>query len=284
MFPYADYFHVLTVYLIIGLVLWLPPLILPQWKSLVKFLNKKKTRHKIALEVILFSLSAGIIITSICLISVFNDNIIRLQFDDIADEANFFTLFAGFTFLLMPFAMGIIAATTYVHNRTTFKLGNFFVLLVAFCALAMAGSFYHDVLWCGTATDWYTKVNLGGYDFDLWTIIVGVTNRDYQLLGISQGTLAIFLIIFAIILLWKFDSMQDAKFTWKNRLKLIITSFFSVVFFGFFLFIIDAAWVADFNITAHILYLGFPLIALIFYLLGKSILPEPKKNENRENK
>jgi len=279
MFPYADYIHVLVVYLIIGLILWLPPLILPQWRSLVQFLNKKETRHKKAIEIILCIISAGIIITSIGLISVFNDNIIRLQFENIEDEANFFTIFAGFTFILMPLAMGIIAATTYVHNLSQFKLGDFFVLLFAFCALAMTGSFYHDVLWCGTATDWYSRVNQGGYDFDVWTIVVGVTNRDYQLLGMSQGTLAIFLIIFAIILLWKFNSMQEVKFTWKNKIKIIITTLFIVIFFGFFLFIIDAAWVADFNITAHILYLGFPLIAFLFHQLGKSILVKQTSSE-----
>jgi hypothetical protein len=228
--------------------------------------------------VILFSISAGIIITSICLISVFNDNIIRLKFENIADEANFFIIFAGFTFILMPFAMALIAATTYIHNRSTFKFGDFFILLIAFYALAMAGSFYHDVLWCGTATDWYTKVKLGGYDFDMWTLVVGVTNRDYQLLGASQGTLALILIIFATILLWKFNSLQDVKLTWKNKIKLIFTSFFIVIFFGFFLFIIDAAWVADFNITAHNLYLGFPLIALLFYQLGKTLLPSLNRN------
>lgn len=269
MFPYADYYHVLIVYLIIAVFLWLPPLLLPQWKALAIFLNKKETKHKKALEIVLYSISAGIIITSICLISVFNDNIIRLRFDTIEQEAEFFTIFAGFTFFLMPIAMGIIAATTYSHNQPTFKLGDFSVLLFAFSALALAGSFYHDVLWCGTATNWYTEVRLGNYDFDQWTQLVGVDNRDYQLLGISQGTMAIFLIIYTLILIWKFNSLQEVRFSWKNKITIIFTSFFIVIFFGFFLFIIDAAWAADLNITIHSLYLGFPLIAYLFYQLGK---------------
>ena len=274
MFPFTDYYHVLFIYSIIALILIIPPLILPQWKSLVISLNKKEIEYKKTLEIILYLISAGIIITSICLISVFNDNIIRLKFDSIEEEAEFFSVFAGFTFMLMPIAMGIIAATTYIHFQPKFMLGNFFALLFAFSALGLAGSLYHDVLWCGTATNWYTEVRIGNYDFDLWTQIVGVNNRDYQLLGISQGTMAIYLIIYAIIILWKFNSVQEFKFTWKNKINIIITSFFAVSFFGFFLFIIDAAWAADTNITIHSLYLGFPLITYLFYYLGKALLIE----------
>ena len=40
MFPYADYFQVFIIYLIIALALWIPPLILPQWKMLVNKLNE----------------------------------------------------------------------------------------------------------------------------------------------------------------------------------------------------------------------------------------------------
>lgn len=279
MFPLEDYIHVLFVYLIIGLVLWIPPLIIPQWKTLVRKLNEKDVPRRRAIELFLFSLSAVIMVITFLLISVFNSNIIRLQFENITDEANFFALFAGFTFMFMPGAMGIIGATTYVHNRPSFKLGDFFVLLVAFCALAMAGSFYHDVLWCGSATNWYTEVHLGGYDFDVWTMVVGVDNRDYQLLGISQGTLSLILIIFAAILLWRFNGFQETKLTWKNKIQTIIISFFIVIFFGFFLFAIDASWLFDLNATIHALYLGFPLIALLFYNLGKAILPNSNSRE-----
>jgi len=75
MFLIADYFQVLFVYLIIGLLLWIPPLI-PQWKLLVNWFNKKQTKHKKMLEIVFIALSLFIITISFVLISFFNTNII----------------------------------------------------------------------------------------------------------------------------------------------------------------------------------------------------------------
>jgi len=273
MFPLSDYYQVLTIYLIVGVILCLPPLILPQWKSLVRFLNKIETKHKKLLEIFFCGLSIFIIATALVLISYFNVNIItRLQFDTLEAEAEYFTIFAGFTFLLMPFAMALIGATAYIHNQSEIKFGDFFIILFAFTALALAGGFYHDVLWCGNATNWYTELSEGGYDFDVWMVVVGVNNRDYRLLGASQGTLALILIVFCIILLWRFNSLSEVKLTWQKKLKGIILGIFIVLFFGFFLFIIDTAGDFDSNVTLHSLFLGIPLIALLFYQLGKTLV------------
>lgn len=165
--------------------------------------------------------------------------------------------------------MGTIAATTYIHNRPDFKLGEFFILLFAFSALALAGSLYHDFLWCGTRTNWYTELAEGGYDFDLWIQIVNVESRDYRLLGASQGTMSLFLIIFAGILLWKFNSFLEVKLNRTQKIQLIILSFFGVIFFGFFLFIIDYGSLFDLNVTFHSLYLGILLMCLLYYQIGK---------------
>lgn len=273
MFPTEDYIHVVFVYVIIGLILCIPVL-LPQWKKLVAWLNKRETKHKKLLEIFFCGLSIFIIVTALVLISYFNRNIItRLEFDTIEAEAEYFTYFAGFTFLLMPFAMALIGAVAFIHNQSELKFGDFFIILIAFTALALAGGFYHDVLWCGNATEWYTIVHEGGYDFDVWTVVVGVTNRDYQLLGASQGTLALILIIFCILLLWRYNSLSENRFIWQNKVKAIIIGIFIVLFFGFFLFIIDAAWEFDSNVTVHSLFLGMALIAFLFYELGKTLQP-----------
>jgi len=171
----------------------------------------------------------------------------------------------------MPFAMALIGTTSYIHNQTQIKLGDLFIILLAFTGLALAGGFYHDVLWCGNATEWYTRFSEGGYDFDAWIQLVGVDNRDYRLLGVSQGTLALVLIIFCIIILWRFNNLSENKFTWQTTIKMIIIGIFIVLFFGFFLFIIDTAGDFDSNVTLHSLFIGMPLIAFLFYQLGKMI-------------
>jgi glucan phosphoethanolaminetransferase (alkaline phosphatase superfamily) len=178
--------------------------------------------------------------------------------------------------------MGLLGATTYIYNTRTPKLGDFFILLFAFGALAIAGSFYHDFLWCGTVTNWYTERVEGNYDFDLWLQIVHLTNRDYQLLGISQATLAIFLIIFTAILIWRYNFFSDNKLNWQKTVLICILSFFIIVFFGFFLFIIDIGWYFDLNVTFHSLYFGFFLISLLFYYLGKVFIHD-SNNELKKN-
>ena len=274
MFPIADFIHVLIVYLIIGLILWLPPLILPQWKSLVKYLNKKEITNKKPFEVFLIILSISVIIITLILISLFNSNLFRLEFENITEESNFFSIFASFTFLLLPVTMGIIVTITYIHNSVKLKLGEFFILLFAFSALALAGSLYHDFLWCGTRTNWYTTPAFGGYDFDVWNFIVGVQSKDYRLLGASQGVLALILIVYSIILLWKFNSFLEIKLNIIKKIQIIIFSFFAVIFLGFFLFIIDYASLFDFNQTVHALFLGIPLICLLFHKMGKFLITE----------
>jgi len=39
-------FHVLIIYILFGLILCLPPLFFPQWKSFIHFLNKKEIHKK----------------------------------------------------------------------------------------------------------------------------------------------------------------------------------------------------------------------------------------------
>jgi len=208
----TSWFQVLIIYLIIGLILWLPPIFLPQWKKLVIYLNRREIINKKRIEIFLTIICIPIIITAIVLISLFNQNMFRFVFGGNEElEAQFFGIFAGFTFILMPISMAIIAIIAYIHNTESPKLGYIFILLFAFGAIAMAGSFYHDFLWCGTATEWYTVENLGGYDFDMWTWLLHIESRDYRLLGISQGILAIILVIYSFILLWRFNSFIDMK-------------------------------------------------------------------------
>ncbi len=271
MFPIVDFIHVLIVYGIIGLILWLPPLILPQWKSLVEYLNKKEITNKKSIEIFLILLSISIIIITLILISLFNSNLFRLEFENITEES-FFGIFAAFTFLLLPVTMGLIVTITYIHNSAKLKLGEFFILLFACSALALAGSFYHDFLWCGTRTNWYTIPAFGGYDFDVWNLIVGVQSKDYRLLGASQGVLALILIVYSIILLWKYNSFLEIKLNLMKKIQIIIFSFFAVIFLGFFLFIIDYGSLFDFNQTVHALYLGIPLICLLFHKIGKCLI------------
>ena len=270
-FPIADFIHVLIVYLIIGLILWLPPLILPQWKSLVKYLNKKEIMNKKRFEIFLIILSVSIIIIAFILISLHNQRLFPIEFEHITVES-YFHIFATFTFLLLPVSMGIIVTITYIHNSVKPKLGKFFILLFAFSALALAGSLYHDFLWCGTATEWYTKLWEGTYDFDVWNLLVGVQSNDYRLLGACQGTLALILIVYSIILLWKFNSLLEIKLNIMKKIQLIVFSFFAVIFLGFFLFIIDYGSLFDFNQTVHALFLGIPLICLLFYGMGKILI------------
>ncbi|NVM28075.1 MAG: hypothetical protein HWN65_04470 [Candidatus Helarchaeota archaeon] len=278
-FPIADFIHVLIVYLIIGLILWLPPLIVPQWKSLVKYLDKKEIMSKKRFEILLIILSVSIIIIAFILISLHNQRLFPIEFENMS---SYFHIFATFTFLLLPVSMGIIVTITYIRNSVKLKLGEFFILLFAFSALALAGSLYHDFLWCGTRTNWYTTPAFGGYDFDVWNLLVGVQSNDYRLLGACQGVLALILIVYSIILLWKFNSFLEIKLNMIKKIQIIVFSFFAVIFLGFFLFIIDYGSLFDFNQTVHALFLGIPLICLLFHQMGK-ILIRNTISESREN-
>ncbi|MBD3354266.1 MAG: hypothetical protein GF364_22480 [Candidatus Lokiarchaeota archaeon] len=275
MFPFGDYLQVLKLYSVIAFVLWIPPLI-PKWNKLVVRLNTKKIENKKKLVKIFFFFSFVIILIAIILINLFNMRLFRLDFENTDQEALFFTFFALFTFMLMPVVMGLVVATAYISYSEHPKWGDFLVILFASGALGMAGSFYHDVLWCGTRTEWYTIESLGGYDFDVWQIVVNVDSYDYRLLGISQGTLALFLVIYAIILFHKLGKVSGNTLNQKKKLELTLFCMFFVFFFGFFLFIIDSHWIFDANVTIHALFLGIPLIVFLCYQIGRIL-----KNNNQ---
>lgn len=280
MFP-DDYFQVFIIYLIIASILWIPPLIIPQWKNLVRRLNQIEIERKKQISFLLFGITLIVILITLVLITFFNSNLLRLEFENKTQESEYFHYFAGFTFFIMPVSLGLFGATSYIYNVQKPKAGDFFLLLFVFSALAIAGSFYHDLLWCGTVTNWYTERVEGGYDFDLWLQIVHLTNRDYQLLGISQATMAGFLIILAAILTCRFNQLSENKITWQKALLISILSFFIIIFYGLFLFIIDIGWYFDLNVTFHALYFGFFLIVLLFYFLGKSFVSDSTINKTK---
>lgn len=272
MFPIIDYVHVAFIYMIVGVILWLPPIIFPQWKRLVRGLNRKEIAHRKQIEYLFFIVSIVIIIITIIIISLFNTNLFHLDLSDEMAEYHFFTLFAGLTFTYMPIALGIYGATIYFRSNPDIEIGNFFILLVAFSAIALAGAFYHDFLWCGTATQWYTIEVQGGYDLDTFVALWNIQNRDYQLLGAAQGTLSVILIIYAAILLWKFNSFRERKLSLARKVQIAILILFIVVFYGFFLFIIDAPSQFDFNVSFHSLFIGLGLICFLFYCLGNQFV------------
>lgn len=278
MFPLADYFHVLAVYLLIAAVLCIPPL-LPPWKTLATTLNQRVLTNpwRKRLEVSLGIAAGAIVSTALVLISFFNTSIVRLQFDTIEAEAAYFHVFAGFTFMLLPVSLGLIATARYVHLAARVRLGDVLILLFAIGALGMAGSFYHDFLWCGTRTSWYTQVAEGGYDFDLWTRVVGVASRDYQLLGASQGTLAVILVGYAGLLLWRYYRLVPEPPTRGEKAHVALLLFFMVVFLGFFLFVIDYNYRFSLNVTIHALYLGIPLACFLAWQAGNLLAPVERK-------
>ncbi len=260
-------YHVLLIYLLFGLILCLPPLLLPQWKSLVEYLNKKEIQSTKSYRVILMGLGLGIAVSAIIFISFYNPYLLGPQSSQL-----FFNFFSFISFILLPFGLALKGSASYIHFSLKPKFGNFLLILLAIFAIGLAGSFLHDFIWCGTITQFYTQqYDTQSYDLDFWRSLLDVESKDYRVFGFYMIVMVIILVIFAAILLWRHGSFIEKKGSIDGRKKTLIFSVLVILILGLSLYIIDYKRFFIFYCAFVSTYLGIPLSVIFSSYLGKNL-------------
>jgi len=260
----------LIIHLIIGLGLCVPPLV-PQWKKLVVDLNEKPMAHKDKLFWIL--MISGLILISISIISItfHHRYILRLNFPSLDAEIAYFNFFALFTFFLGPFGLALIGTSAYLRKTEDPRIGNLFIILLALTAMALAGSFLHDILWCGTKTGFYMWEANAGYDIDWWLNFMHIASKDYRNLAFYMSVLASILVTYASILLYKHGKINERDPDPKQRKKIITLAAITIGNYGFWLYVMDYAGLYIIAWPFISTYIGIPLSILLFYYVGKNL-------------
>ena len=260
----------LLFHIIVGLVLCVPPL-LPQWKKLLITLNEKKLLQK--QKIILILMISGLILTAISIISItfHHSYILRLNFINLEAEIFYFHFFALFTFFLMPGGLAFIGTAAYLKKTEDPRLGNFFLILLALIAMGLAGSFLHDVLWCGTRTGFFAWEADAGYDIDWWLNFMHIASKDYRNLLFYMGILVCILITYASILLYKHGQIDKDNFNTNQRKKIVLYAAIAIINLGFWLYVMDYARLYFFIWPYISTYVGIPFSIVLFYYLGKNL-------------
>lgn len=262
-------YHVLVIYIILGLILCVPPLIMPQWKSLVQSLNKRELLKKKRLSIILFCLGMAISIISIIFMTMHAYYLLNLEYASYDVEYIMFNLYTLFSFNLLPLALALIGTASYIKFSSNPKLGNVLIILIALFALGLAGSYLHDVLYCATRTELYTLEVNAGYDLDWWLNLLQVESKDYRVFGFYMNVLTIILIIFSSILLWRFSSiMKEEDYNIKIK-KILIFSIIIVIEVGIALYVMEYFRIFTFIPEFIATYIGVPFSILLTYYFGK---------------
>ena len=209
--------------------------------------------------------------------------VILAALKDQRGEFWFFMTFSFFAFFAGAIALGLLLVSAHILKVGEYRLGNGILLLLGAALFGMAGVNVHDVLWCGSATNWFQVERIGGYDLQAWFSffqILDSSNWDYRIMGfymIFQASLEAFT---AFSLFHKFFLINAGGFDSHGRRRVISTyllCFSAVIVLGVVEFAFDSPWYFS-NLQYYlILFTGIPVVATLFIIAGLS-LPE-KGNE-----
>ncbi len=192
-----------------------------------------------------------------------------------ATSFDFFTVFAILAFWVLPIALGLLGVYSLILKEKKYQLGDAILLSICFASFGMVGSNFHDVLWCGTVTNWYQTEKIAGADIALYFNAFGIFDEsryDYRTFGLFmavQIVLELTIGTAALYKYYKFDTLRWKKSNKSTYLKRFGLLLFAGIMLGAIEFIFDYPWAFTDLEYALDVWLGIPLIALIFFGIGR---------------
>ncbi len=190
----------------------------------------------------------------------------------------FFMVFSFFSFFAGAIALGLLAVYTHILKVGEYRLGNGLLLLLGAALFGMAGVNFHDVLWCGTATDWFLFKRIGGYDLQAWFTFFQITDParwDYRVMGfymIFQASLEAFTAILLFHKFFKYNADKNNLLTWRRKLAPYVLCLAAVFVLGLVEFVFDSPWYFTDLQYYTTLFLGVTGVAILF-MIGGYFLP-----------
>ena len=236
-----------------------------QWHSFINYFNKIELSEAQTRKVkyLVLCLGLSFLVNSCYMIALKNVHLFNAL-----PGVTGFNIFATFAFLLLPIAIGLICLYGYLRDTNSILLGTFFLFLLCFLCFGFAGTNLHDLLWCGTRTEWFSIPVDAGYDLDLWINFFGCPSRDYRIFGFYMGYHVLIFCIYAFVNLWRyFTPLPKSAHNLKLKLSFLIAIL--IGFLGFLIFVFDYPNLFGPIITAFTIFLFIPLLIVPSYFVGK---------------
>lgn len=165
--------HIFLIYLVLFLIFCVPPYF-TWWERLVAGLNRVELKGA-HLAAVFYPVAAALLIFSIVITHLF-------QYHK-ETGVNFHYHFAPASFIVIPLVTAFFGVTAWERARKRVGAGDLGVLLFCYGGFGVAGTNIHDVLWCGRATDLYTRLAIAGNDLSPWVELVRAPTHDYRMFG-----------------------------------------------------------------------------------------------------
>ena len=129
----------------------------------------------------------------------------------------------------------------YLNNR------NIIELVIVYAALSIVASNFHDILWCGTRTNWFTETQHNGYELEIWVTLVGANTYSYVFFVFYMSLHVIFCGLVSIIFFMRYAKRNGGSLL-KNRdlRKAFVLAWLAALLWGYGLFVMDSIyWHSD---------------------------------------
>ncbi len=222
-------------------------------------------------------------VTMVGIVAIIIATVVLAALKEYRGDYWFFMVFSFFSFFAGAIALGLLAVYVHILKVGEYRIGNGLLLLLGAALFGMAGVNFHDVLWCGTATNWFQTQSIGGYDLQAWFTFFQITDPtrwDYRIMGfymIFQASLEAFT---AILLFHKFFKLNVDGKDLHTRRRIFATYVLCLAagtLLGFVEFVFDSPWLFSDLQYYTTLFLGIVGVAVLFIVAGFA-LPESINN------
>lgn len=141
-------------------------------------------------------------------------------------------------------------------------------LFIVYAAFGVVASNFHDILWCGEKTSWFTVTGYNGYELEIWVDIVGANTYDYVFFGFFMLLHVIFCGTLATFMLWRYTRRYGESLIRNPHSRwAFILAWGGSLIWGYGLYVMDS-----FDRHTEILWFfsTFVLIPLGILILGYS--------------
>ncbi|HMF33040.1 MAG TPA: hypothetical protein VKK79_16570 [Candidatus Lokiarchaeia archaeon] len=213
------------------------------------------------------------------LIAVIVTTVVLAALKEFRGDYWFFMAFSFFSFFLGAIALGWLAPYVHFVKVGDYHVGNGILLLLGSALFGMCGVNLHDVLWCGTATDWFQNKVIGGYDLQGYFTffqIADPTRWDYRVMGFYMIFQATIEVNAALLLFHKYFKIAETQAVATPRRRELFTYVLCLAastLLGLVEFVFDSPWLfTDVQYYAT-LYIGIAAVACLFAIAGYSAIP-----------
>ena len=186
-----------------------------------------------------------------------------------------FEIFAVVTFVFPLLLAPLVFAPFYLSKPGSFLREGRTVekrhsaeLFVVYAAFGVVASNFHDILWCGEKTSWFTVTGFNGYELEIWVDIVGANTYDYVFFGFFMLLHVIFCGTLATFMLWRYTRRYGESLIRNPHSRwAFILAWGGSLIWGYGLYVMDS-----FSRHTEILWFfsTFVLIPLGILILGYS--------------